>query len=304
LLEIENYENIENLWKNKIRETPNLEFKSEVDSNNNEIAKDISSFANSEGGIIIYGVGEDSQGLAKKSPGILLNKQDEKIQQIVTTSISPLLQIKIQIISQTKKGKKLAKCFMVVKIPKSELYIHQVTTTGRFYIRNNTVTTPYKYEALVMKQSGISLRYEKRFQNKNRITNSFKEKEDQFVKQTDSEIYFMIGAIPQVTTVSGQKVTRQIFNKLICTIEGGSSISSNQFYYRRLADTSFFFDNKPKGDGRIIQAHDKVLEINDDGSAYFFIRVEEVGFWEWWWDIFSIIDFLHMIGRFHSHTLF
>jgi len=301
LLEIHEYEHIESLWENKIRETLTLEFKSEVDSNNNEVGKDISSFANSEGGIIVYGVKEGEQGFAKKSSGIILDRLDEKIQQIVSSIISPPLEIKIQVIDlpQKKKNSKI-QSFIVVKIPKSQLYIHQVTTTGKFYIRNNTVTMPFKYEALTMKQSEISLRYEKRFQNKTRITNSFKDKEEQFVNQTKAKTFFMIAAIPQVVSVQGEKITRRFFNKLICRREGGSSISSTEFYYNWFRDTDFYFDNKPKGDGRIAASHGKFLEINDDGTVYFFNEVEGEGFWEWWDYIFAVIDFLHMIRRFYS----
>ena len=50
---------LENLIKNGIEEDQHLDYKSKIDKNNAEIAKDISSFANSDGGNIIYGIVEE-----------------------------------------------------------------------------------------------------------------------------------------------------------------------------------------------------------------------------------------------------
>jgi len=173
-LQIENYDQIKSLWENNAKETINLEFKSELDSNNNEIAKDVSSMANAEGGLIAYGVGENSEnGTAIHSEGIDIAKKDERIQQIVNSTISPHLQIGIKIIKEQKESDK---GFMIVTIPKSELYIHQVNTIGKFYIRTNTTTKLFKFEPITLPEAEIALRYQKRFENKARIEDSIDKK--------------------------------------------------------------------------------------------------------------------------------
>ena len=47
---------IQSLIQNRIEEGNTLEYKQELGSDNNEIAKDVSAFANTQGGTVIYGV--------------------------------------------------------------------------------------------------------------------------------------------------------------------------------------------------------------------------------------------------------
>lgn len=142
-LKIESYEDIENLWKNRIEESTRLEFKGKIGTNNKEVAKDISAMANAEGGFIIYGLEEDEKGRAKFSLGVVKEKGSaEKLQQIINSHIHPPLTVEIiPIEAKNEKGEVLEdKEFLVVKIPQSFYHIHQVETTGRYYIRsNNTV---------------------------------------------------------------------------------------------------------------------------------------------------------------------
>ncbi len=49
----------EKLIQDRIEEDLHLEYKREIGSNSGEIAKDLSAFANSDGGYIIYGIEED-----------------------------------------------------------------------------------------------------------------------------------------------------------------------------------------------------------------------------------------------------
>ena len=53
-----NIEYIQLLIDNKIKESINLDYKTELGKINDEIAKDISAFANTSGGRIIYGIEE------------------------------------------------------------------------------------------------------------------------------------------------------------------------------------------------------------------------------------------------------
>lgn len=150
---ISKYEDLESFWTNNRIETLNLEYKSQISTN--EVAKDISSFANSEGGIIIYGIEED-QGRAAQSSGMDKGQNSEKIQQIVSSSTAPEVPMTIEVINNDDDT---SKEFLVVKIPKSTFYIHQVTTTGKFYVRNNTITIQHEYNPIEMKENDIALRY-------------------------------------------------------------------------------------------------------------------------------------------------
>ena len=49
----------EQLIQDGIEEDLHLDYKGEIDTNSGEIAKDLSAFANSDGGYIIYGIEED-----------------------------------------------------------------------------------------------------------------------------------------------------------------------------------------------------------------------------------------------------
>lgn len=125
LFNISTYDQIKSLWTNAQRETIKLEFKSEISSTNDEIAKDISSFANAEGGIIIYGIKEDT-GRAVYSEGILIQKgriNSDRIQHIVSSSISPPLEVRILSIDVLDEDGNpiLNKEFIIIRIPKSNL---------------------------------------------------------------------------------------------------------------------------------------------------------------------------------------
>jgi hypothetical protein len=160
LYAISSYAEIEFLWKNNRPETMSLEFKKVIDAE--EVAKDVSSFANADGGIIIYGV-EESKGRAVKSDGIVSGQNSERIQQIVTSSTAPGVPMTIETISNPRD---VTKEFVVVKIPGSSFYIHQVTTTGKYYVRANTTTTPHFFNPVGLGENEIARRYESRFQNK------------------------------------------------------------------------------------------------------------------------------------------
>lgn len=105
-------------------------------SKNTEIAKDIAAMAN-DGGVIIYGLGEDEHGRIARSTPITLEGQAEKIDAIVRSSISepPVIYISsIPTVENPEVG------YLVVHIPPSERAPHMVVVKGdhRFYGRTAT----------------------------------------------------------------------------------------------------------------------------------------------------------------------
>ena len=84
-----------------------------------EITKDVSSFANSDGGIIIYGVGEDKKTHTPNSYAPIINPKITKewLEQKINI-IQP--KIKGVLIFPIRLNKKATKSIYIVKIPKSD----------------------------------------------------------------------------------------------------------------------------------------------------------------------------------------
>ena len=114
-----------------------LEFKRDLSNNTKEIAKDISSMANSEGGIILYGISEDGNGKIDSIDWIddSLGFQ-ERIENILSATINPFLVFKIFQIS--KKNDDTKKVYLVL-VPKSN-NLHMVIkdNDNRYYKRVGT----------------------------------------------------------------------------------------------------------------------------------------------------------------------
>jgi predicted HTH transcriptional regulator len=83
-----------------------LEFKKELGSDSKEIAKDLSSMANAEGGLVIYGVEEDDNGKAKSIEWIDSLNFEEKIENIISTTINPIIPFKIIPVSREEENTK------------------------------------------------------------------------------------------------------------------------------------------------------------------------------------------------------
>jgi len=194
---------IKNLIENNISESIILEFKKELCSSNKEIAKDISSFANSEGGVIIFGLEENKTGCAKS-----INWLDakagltEKLESVISSTITPIPEFIINTISD---GDSSERNIIVVQILKSER-IHMVIkdNNNRFYIRMGTTIRRMEY-------SEIKSRFEISFNQEN----SFFDKIDQLDKDfcnnyqksyesVPSISYYLVPNFPQTTTTTSQ----------------------------------------------------------------------------------------------------
>ena len=139
-LEDWNEQAIQFILDNKLEESAKLEFKAagsldKADKKKEEIAKDVSAFANSDGGLLIYGLNEVNHKADSLSfiDGDEFNK--EWLELIITTNISrPIEKMKIFPI---RFGGDIKKTVYVVKIPISYLAPHMVNKTKRFYLRSN-----------------------------------------------------------------------------------------------------------------------------------------------------------------------
>lgn len=135
---------IENIIKNNLEESINIEFKSsgalsKQESVKKEISKDVSAFANSDGGIIIYGIEENKHVASKLSfiDGNIFTK--EWIENIIISTIQPKIDnfkiIPIRFEDDIKKS------VYVLKIPKSNNSPH-MNGDKKYYRRYNFQSVP------------------------------------------------------------------------------------------------------------------------------------------------------------------
>ena len=136
-------DDINSLVENSVCESKTLDYKKELhlhsDSDKKEFLADISSFANSTGGDIIFGIEEDSE---DKTPtnivGITFENEDKlvrRIEDLIRQSIQPIiLNIEYKVIEIKKDT-----CILIIRIPQSLISPHRVEFKGhnKFFTRNN-----------------------------------------------------------------------------------------------------------------------------------------------------------------------
>lgn len=156
---------IDDFINNHTEESINLDFKrgdalrkgfdqKDAEKVKSDIAKDVSSFANSDGGIIVYGIEEKNHKANKKH---FVNGNEftkENLEQIINSRI----QRKIDglIIDPIRYDEKIEQTIYVVKIPRS-LNAPHLTSEKKFYKR-------YNFEAVAMEEyevRNLYLRQEK-----------------------------------------------------------------------------------------------------------------------------------------------
>lgn len=117
-----------------IEEGVTFDAKQELPSRNPELAKDVAAMA-TDGGVLLYGLGEDEQGRPTVLSPIPLQGVPERISQIVQTSIAEPPRISIHSIP-TSADPSLG--YIVVVVPPSERAPHMVIVKGdhRYYGRN------------------------------------------------------------------------------------------------------------------------------------------------------------------------
>jgi hypothetical protein len=152
---------IESLIVNEVEESIYLEFKeaAALDKNDKkkvDISKDIASFANSDGGIIIYGIKEENHKASSLSfvDGNIYTK--EWLEQVINSSIQR--RIPSIMIYPLRLDGNLDKTIYVVKIPKSTETPH-LSKDKRFYKRFN-------FESVCMEEYEIRQLYGRKIKSK------------------------------------------------------------------------------------------------------------------------------------------
>lgn len=161
-----NFDDILSLIENEVEESIFLDFKDsgsfeKTDGKKKEISKDVSSFSNSEGGIIIYGVREYDHKAHSMSFIDGREYTKEWLEQVLNSTIQRRIS-GIEIFPIRKDGD-LEKTLYVVKIPKSIDAPH-LSKDRRFYKRFN-------FESVMMEEYEIRQSYGRRVNSKLVIDN-------------------------------------------------------------------------------------------------------------------------------------
>jgi hypothetical protein len=95
-MEITSVEHLQELIKNEVPESTTLEYKAAIAiTDNKEICKDVSALANNAGGIIVYGLSEESNKPKMIDPITDKRLSRERLDQIISLGIQPVIKFKI-----------------------------------------------------------------------------------------------------------------------------------------------------------------------------------------------------------------
>jgi hypothetical protein len=148
------FSRIQQLIAAQLHEDQTLEFKRELGSNK-EIAKDICAFANSQGGLILYGIREED-GRPVEIVGTDPQGAVELIDNVVATAISP----RVKVLTKYIPIPNTDKAVLAVFVTESDQKPHMVSSyeDRRFYIRRNATN-------IKMDELEIAEAYRKRVQS-------------------------------------------------------------------------------------------------------------------------------------------
>jgi len=184
-LESYNYQFLQSLIDNELEESLHIEFKSsgalsKKDSHKKEISKDVAAFANSDGGIIIYGIEEinhKAHGFSYVDGNVFTK---EWLEQIISTTIQRKIP-DLKIFPIRYKGE-ISQTVYIVQIP-SSLEAPHVARDKKFYKRFN-------FESVPMEEYEIRQLYGRKLKSK-LVLDGYNI--SQFIEEPDDEDYrFMI----------------------------------------------------------------------------------------------------------------
>ena len=143
MTQIQSLDDIKGLIKNQIEESLFLEYKGEMGNKNSDIAQDISAFANTSGGTIIYGIKEDKKEKEDGRIPISINwlegiSTKEKLENIILSKIQPKL--RDVIINPISNPENSSQALFVVNILESPDAPHMAN--HRYYRRYNFQSIP------------------------------------------------------------------------------------------------------------------------------------------------------------------
>lgn len=133
------------LVEDGVREDVELDYKVKLESDSQEFARDVSSFANTKGGYLIYGMDEESEvptrliALEGFDPGKAIGRLNSWAQE----HIRPRPSLRFQPVPLEKGGS-----VMVIEVPRSWVGPHEVRQEHRFYHRTQHGKAPMDVDQL------------------------------------------------------------------------------------------------------------------------------------------------------------
>lgn len=119
-----NLEDLKRIVEERIEESARLEFKRQLPEpgKNDDLAKDMTAMANTEGGVIIYGIEQDNTGRAKELRPFSVSGASERVTLVAQNSLDESLTLAAvhSIVSEEEKGLG----FLVVEVPRSDRAPH------------------------------------------------------------------------------------------------------------------------------------------------------------------------------------
>ena len=148
-LEAAQYAEYMTLVSNQVPEAFDLDYKAELyggsDSAKRALAGDVTALANTAGGLLVLGIGEDDQARASTAPGVsIADAEIARIRQTVAANVVPFPSLDVlKIENPARSGVGL----LVVAVPRSPLAPHAVLVNeGLRYPRRNGATIRYLSE--------------------------------------------------------------------------------------------------------------------------------------------------------------
>lgn len=138
------YGDIEDFCKETIPENTTLDYKGGFDkrSPNEQVTKLVSSLANADGGLVLFGVTTTKNDKGREIPDVIkgmaaADQPADRILKFCTSSIVPLI---VPEISEIEIPGKADKSVVIVRVPASEAAPHHLSD-GRMYIRTGDMST-------------------------------------------------------------------------------------------------------------------------------------------------------------------
>jgi hypothetical protein len=188
------FEDVKAFCNEQIEENSRLEYKRAFSSKDEkkQIAKEISAFANTHGGIILVGVDEKDRKPKVPIDGIAYVKGfNEKVTSIALKNIYPPVFPEIQV---CEFGDNLEKAVVVIRVQESDETPHTVERTTGIYVRVNSQNEPQRapYEEV----EWLMNRREKAVENRERLLRRAEERFDNQPLRKNFKAFQSVSVIP------------------------------------------------------------------------------------------------------------
>jgi len=152
-----NLEDLKRIVEERIEESVRLEFKRQLPAagKNDDLAKDLAAMANTEGGVIVYGIEQDNMGRAKELCPFAVSGASERITLVAQNSLDESLSLATVRSIVSEEGKGLG--FLVVEVPRSNRapHFYQGTAWGRT-AKGNAPLTRRRIGELFIRSPGFA----------------------------------------------------------------------------------------------------------------------------------------------------